>query len=285
MQEVTDGQGQRQVSEEFQLLGKAFDNKLNYVAGLYYFNESGYVHDYVPFDTGYLYVYDYDNNIKTDSYAGYLHLDYKLTDAWGLTAGVRYSHEKKQFLGGQGDLNGFSYKITRLPGSVLRPTAISLLGWALAVRRASLTCQQVLGFPDPSNPLRYFPNAWDSQSWNVWTPTYGIQWHITPDVDGVCELFEGLQVGWLDHAPVRPDLERGRFALQSRVRHDLRTGPEVDLAQPPPAGQSRAVREQVHGHPAERPGRPVARLPERRRRDHQGRGARDDRRCWAVASS
>jgi iron complex outermembrane receptor protein len=111
MQEVTDGQGHAR-SEELQLNGKAFDGKLNYTAGLYYFNESGYVHDFVPFDTAYLYVYDYDNNIKTDSYAGYLHLDYKLTDAWGLTAGVRYSHEKKQFLGGQGDLNGFSYKIS-----------------------------------------------------------------------------------------------------------------------------------------------------------------------------
>ena len=112
MQEVTDGQGQRQVSEELQLNGKAMDDKLNYTAGLYYFKESGYVHDFVPFDTGYLYVYDYDNNVKTDSYAGYLHLDYKLTDAWGLTAGVRYSHEKKQFLGGQADLNGFTYKIS-----------------------------------------------------------------------------------------------------------------------------------------------------------------------------
>jgi hypothetical protein len=30
--------------------GKAFDDKLNYVTGLYYFNEGGYVHDYVPFE-------------------------------------------------------------------------------------------------------------------------------------------------------------------------------------------------------------------------------------------
>jgi outer membrane receptor protein involved in Fe transport len=175
MQEVTDGQGQRQVSEELQLNGKAFDEKLNYTAGLYYFNESGYVHDFVPFDTGYLYVYDYDNNIKTDSYAGYLHVDYKLTDAWGLTAGVRYSHEKKQFLGGQGDLNGFTYKIS----GCLDPAAPA--STYLGPNAPPINCQQLLGFPDPTNPLRYFPNAWDTQSWNVWTPTYGVQWHITAD--------------------------------------------------------------------------------------------------------
>jgi iron complex outermembrane recepter protein len=194
MQEVTDGQGQRQVSQEFQLNGKAFDEKLNYTAGLYYFNESGYVHDFVPFDTGYLYVYDYSNDIKTDSYAGYLHLDYKLTDAWGLTAGVRYSHEKKQFLGGQGDLNGFSYKIS----GCLDPAAPNgnFPFWAgYGGPPASLTCQQALGFPDPNNPLRYFPNATDTQSWNVWTPTYGIQYHINSDVMAYASYAKGFKSG------------------------------------------------------------------------------------------
>src|SRR4029077_18551380 len=41
LQEVTDAQHQWQVSQEFQLLGKALDNKLNYVGGLYYFKEAG----------------------------------------------------------------------------------------------------------------------------------------------------------------------------------------------------------------------------------------------------
>ncbi len=189
MQEVTDGQGQRQVSEELQLNGKAFDERLNYTAGLYYFNESGYVHDFVPFDTGYLYVYDYDNNIKTDSYAGYLHLDYKLTDAWGLTAGVRYSHEKKEFLGGQGDLNGFTYKIS----GCLDPAAPA--STYLGPNAPPINCQQLLGFPDPNNPLRYFPNQWDSQSWNVWTPTYGVQWHITSDAMAYASYSKGFKSG------------------------------------------------------------------------------------------
>jgi len=46
-------QHQWQISQEFQLIGKAFDDKLNYVTGLYYFNEGGYVHDYVPFEVCY----------------------------------------------------------------------------------------------------------------------------------------------------------------------------------------------------------------------------------------
>src|SRR5215831_3815586 len=52
IQEVTDHQYQHQLSQEFQLAGKAFSNKLDWVTGLYYFKEAGYVHDYVPFGGG-----------------------------------------------------------------------------------------------------------------------------------------------------------------------------------------------------------------------------------------
>ena len=77
-QSVTDAQHQWQVSQEFQLLGKAFDDKLNYVAGLYYFNEGGYVHDYVPFE-GLLYVYDVQNDVNNKDIAAFVHADYQLT--------------------------------------------------------------------------------------------------------------------------------------------------------------------------------------------------------------
>ncbi len=114
---MTDSQGQHQFSQELQLNGKALNDRLNYATGLYYFTEAGYVHDFVPFDTGYLYVYDLHNDVKTDSYAVYSHLDFKLTDQWGLTAGGRYSEERKKFLGGQADLDGFNLQDLRLPGS------------------------------------------------------------------------------------------------------------------------------------------------------------------------
>jgi iron complex outermembrane receptor protein len=219
MQEVTDGQGQRQVSQEFQLLGKAFDSKLNYVLGLYYFNESGYVHDYVPFDTGYLYVYDYDNNIKTDSYAGYLHLDYRMTDAWGLTAGVRYSHEKKQFLGGQGDLNGFSYKISGCVDPAADAGTYFIPGGGVL----GITCQQALGFPDPNNPLRYFPNKWDNQTWNVWTPTAGIQYHFNSEAMLYASYSKGFKSGgWTTRlsAPI-DDPAKARFDPEYDSTYEL----------------------------------------------------------------
>ena len=75
---MTDHQHQWQVSQEFQINGKAFDNKLNYVGGLYYFKEAGYVHDYVPFES-LLYVYDVANDVENKNYAAFVHADYRST--------------------------------------------------------------------------------------------------------------------------------------------------------------------------------------------------------------
>jgi iron complex outermembrane recepter protein len=192
-QEVTDSQAQHQISQEFQLTGKTFSDRLDYVAGLYYFHEGGFVHDYVPFDTGYLYIYDYTNDVDTDSYAGYFHVDYKLTDNWGFTAGGRYSDESKHFNGGQADLDGFTYKISGCltPGA----NANTFPGAGFGGVPPGVTCQAVLGFPSASQPLRYFPTDTDHQNWDVFTPTLGTQYHITPDLMLYASYSKGFKSG------------------------------------------------------------------------------------------
>ncbi len=105
---MTDHQHQWQVSQEFQLNGKAFNDALNYVAGLYYFEEAGYVHDYVPFES-LLYVYDIQNDANNKNAAAFVHGDYKLNDQLSFTAGGRFTRVTEEFIGGQGDLNCFPY--------------------------------------------------------------------------------------------------------------------------------------------------------------------------------
>jgi iron complex outermembrane recepter protein len=192
MQEVTDSQEQHQISQEFQLTGKALSDRLNYVAGLYYFHEAGFVHDYVPFDTGYLYIYDYTNDVDTDSYAGYFHVDYNLTDAWGVTAGGRYSDESKHFNGGQADLDGFTYKIS---GCLTPGANANTFGPGFAGVPNGVTCQALLGFPSASQPLRYFPTDTDHQNWDEFTPTLGTQYHITPDMMAYFTYSKGFKSG------------------------------------------------------------------------------------------
>ena len=171
--EVTDAQHQWQVSQEFQLLGKAFDNKLNYVAGLYYFDEAGYVHDYVPFE-GILFVYDVANNVENKNYAAFVHADYNLTDHWGFTVGGRYTSAQAFFLGGQSDLNSFPF------GSTVWQTV-------------GPTIPVAAGGGGPF--LRYFPNIPDSQSWHIFDPTVGIQYHVNSDVMTYVSWGKGFKAG------------------------------------------------------------------------------------------
>src|SRR5262249_46047950 len=164
-QEVTDAQHQWQVSQEFQFLGKALDNNLNYVGGLYYFKEAGYVHDYVPFQS-ILYVYDVANDVQNEDYAAFLNLDYRLGN-FGFSAGGRYTHVKTNFLGGQSDLNSFPL------GSTL---------WPIVTRTPY---------------LRYFPHIPDSPSWDIFDPKLGIQYHFSPDVMAYASWAKGFkQGGW-----------------------------------------------------------------------------------------
>ncbi len=209
IQEVTDNQHQWQVSQEFQILGKALDNRLNYVGGIYYFNEGGFVHDFVPFE-GLIYIYDYTNDVNNTDAAAFFHLDYQATDHLSFTAGARYTDIWSTFNGGQADLNGFTYKIT---GCYPPSASASLIG-----APAYLTCQEALGFPDPAEPLRYVPNTTDAQNWRPFDPTVGTQYHFTDDVMAYLSWSKGFkQGGWTT-----------RLSVPVPTTAGLRFGPETD---------------------------------------------------------
>jgi iron complex outermembrane receptor protein len=185
IQEVTDHQFQHQWSQEFQLTGRAMDNKLDWVTGLYYFQESGYVHDFVPFG-GALFIYDIANDVDTKSYAAFAHADYKFNDQWGITVGARYSKEDKKFEGGQADLDGYSYKSS----NCFTPAGPDMACFAAFAPTVGLA-----PFPDPTNPYRYFPPGEQSQKENIFTPTVGAQFHPTDDVMLYTSYSKGFKAG------------------------------------------------------------------------------------------
>jgi len=191
LQEVTDAQHQWQVSQEFQLLGKALNDNLNYVGGLYYFKEAGYVHDYVPFED-ILYVYDVANDVQNEDYAAFINLDYRLSN-FGFSAGGRYTHVKTDFLGGQSDLNSFPV------GSALWPI--------------------ITGTPYQ----RYFPAIPDSQSWDIFDPKLGIQYHFSPDAMAYASWAKGFkQGGWTTRlSAVITDPTFARFSPEYSETYEL----------------------------------------------------------------
>jgi len=115
---------QEQWSQEFQFSGRAAD-RLDWIAGLYYFHEGAEDFQNVPFfqpvvatgDGGFTRVpggFSFDSFISqdTDSYAAFGQATYRFTDKLSGTLGARYTHEEKEL---------FSYlqwAFVRPPGTV-----------------------------------------------------------------------------------------------------------------------------------------------------------------------
>lgn len=81
-----------QVSQELQWVGHV--DRWSYVGGLYYFHDDGYTHNPQTFFSGSA-NYDSQFGTRSDAWAPYGQVDYKLTDALTLTAGLRYTEELK----------------------------------------------------------------------------------------------------------------------------------------------------------------------------------------------
>ena len=163
---------QHEFSQELQLIGKAIDDRLDYVLGAYYFKEGGHLHDYVTFADGTLQV-DGPNDLNTRAEALFAHLNYRASDFLSFTAGGRYTREHKLFEGHQTDDNGLSYKAS----GCFPPDMPNNLG-----APAALTCQQVLGFPVPGEPYRYYPAGVNTLNFHNFSPMLGVQLHPSNDV-------------------------------------------------------------------------------------------------------
>ncbi|GAA6185855.1 MULTISPECIES: TonB-dependent receptor [Alteromonadaceae] len=83
-----------QFTQEIQLMGSTEDEKLNWITGLYYFDEEGNNRNINDFAIA---NFDSDNDFTTTSSAIYAQATYSFTEKLDLTVGVRYSDEEKTF--------------------------------------------------------------------------------------------------------------------------------------------------------------------------------------------
>ncbi len=172
---------QEQLSQEFQLLGKAMDGNLNYVLGVYAFQEKGDLRDFVTFSAGLLQV-DGPGKVNTKAYAGFGQVDYKINDKFALTFGGRYTKENKSYVGAQSDINGFNYKLFNC--MALGPNGLPSEG-----------CRAGLGFPVAGEPFRYYPLAPKKQNFSNASFKAGAQYHPTEDVMVYGSFSQGYKTG------------------------------------------------------------------------------------------
>ena len=91
---LTDNLSQYQVSEELQLDGDSFNKALKWVTGLYYFDEKAVNPNLVDFAP--ITVLS-GGASETKSYAAFAQATYNITQALAVTAGLRYTEDKKSF--------------------------------------------------------------------------------------------------------------------------------------------------------------------------------------------
>jgi len=90
----------RQFTQELQLNGVSFDNKFKWLTGLFYFSETGRDNVFVPLGqlsfSPFLNL-DENNLVYNRSYAAFGQATYNITSTLGITAGVRFTKDKKHY--------------------------------------------------------------------------------------------------------------------------------------------------------------------------------------------
>lgn len=169
---------QSQFSQELQLTGQALDGQLDYVFGAYYFTEDGDLHDFVPFGQGLLQI-DGFNEFDTSAWALFTHLNYRVNDKLSFTLGGRYTEEEKEFEGFQRDPNGFLYKLV------------------LGVQLADITEAErlALGFPDPIDPLRFYPPGKNKKEFSNFSPRVGVEFRPQDNLMLYASFSQGYKTG------------------------------------------------------------------------------------------
>jgi len=180
---------QRQFTQELQLLGSALDGRLDYLFGLYYFHEKG--KDIGPIDFNAVFAQSggyYNYNSK----AAFSQLTYKITDKLSLTAGLRYTQDRKDFLPDQ-------FIIEDRAGMLLGPANGSLVLSRCFVRSGPPILPPNVGCTaDPvlnPNGNRILPFVTVKSNANKLTPMVNLAYQWTPDVMTYATFSQGYKSG------------------------------------------------------------------------------------------
>jgi len=177
-----------QFSQELRLVSPRED-RYDWVGGLYYFNsdmsttrraifgEDLYnvlIPSLAPFSAALQGTVTIPNDVGVDSWAAYVHGNYRFNDSWELTGGLRYTHESK-------DIN---WRQQNFPADPATAAAI----------------QAATGLPVTMSPGVWFGGInYDpiirSRSENDWSPTIGLNWFAADETMVFVKYASGFKSG------------------------------------------------------------------------------------------
>jgi iron complex outermembrane receptor protein len=148
-----------QLSQELQWVGKR--GPLQYVGGLYYYRDRGNTNNPQAYFGGFS-RFDSRYGTETDAYAAYGQLDYQALEALSLSAGLRYTSERKQ------------------------------LSRVFGCNAPALGC-----FAAPGEEFNYFipEGTAASKTFSATTPSLSVAWRFSPSVNAYARYAEGFKSG------------------------------------------------------------------------------------------
>lgn len=191
--ELATNQIQQQFSEELQFSGKALDEKLTWLIGLYYFNEK------VDFDNPACFSFvctAVKTKLDTNSYAAFTQVTYALDARTNLTAGARYTNETKHS-------DPDNYYIDN--GFGLPPF--------------------VVGNPNP-NPATIVDNPAKVHLSNV-SPMVSLDHRWSPEIMTYVSFSQGVKSGGFQERLILPRLEQPTFGPEKLTSYEV--GAKTDL--------------------------------------------------------
>lgn len=178
-------QGYELFTQEFNLSGVAFDDRLDWLAGAYYSDDNGFDTDYVnlaqnfkPINgTPYFFIFD-AALVDQSSWALFTQSTYAITDTVNFTAGARYTEEKKQQINAHG---------------TLLPDGAGGLFWSCGNANFA---GPVFAPIDQRRELCSLPKR--SVTYTGWSWLFGLDWQATENVMLYVKATEGFRGGGLD---------------------------------------------------------------------------------------
>ncbi|UCG73901.1 MAG: TonB-dependent receptor [Chromatiales bacterium] len=208
-----------QTTQEFQLTGTLFDERLNWLVGAYFFREDGLNLDQVQFTPVHILS---GAEVDNESDAGFAQLTYDFNDKLSFTAGVRYTDETKKFKVGDECRKIPGGPVTRIAdGSVVTCTPIQTVIDPKFLNQGFLEFVGAPVFPDDPDPDarvcclpisdaqgnvvslvrglnpgdEVLPRGTSEADFDDWTPLFNISYAWTDDLLTYVSYSEGFKSG------------------------------------------------------------------------------------------
>jgi iron complex outermembrane receptor protein len=192
---------QNQFTQEIQFTGTGFDERLDWIAGFFYLDESGYQLDSV--DLWPLTLHS-GGSFDNKNWALFAQSTFDITEDIAITAGVRYTEEDKTFRAVSDD---FIAGRTQVIYS-FRPFALGIPGATAADDKIEIDPIPLLSDPTPL-------------TFSEFTPHLNVAWNVTDDLMTYASYSRGYKAGGFEQRIATPVAQAGTFDVETVDAYEL----------------------------------------------------------------